>query len=65
MGDLYRGYRVEYWPPPIPVRDHDWSFWHLDYDGADDAHDSRYGWAASEEEAHRAIDEQLEELADA
>jgi hypothetical protein len=30
----YRDWRITYDPPPIPVRNCDWQFWHDDYDGA-------------------------------
>ena len=32
----YRDYVIEHNPPPIPVRSHDWQFWHRDYDGPED-----------------------------
>lgn len=32
----YRGWLVRYDPPPIPVRDFDWTATHPDYDGEGD-----------------------------
>ena len=52
-----RGYHILYDPPPIPDRRWDWRFWHDDYDGAEDAHDHRAGYAPSLSEAKREIDE--------
>lgn len=39
----------------------DWEYWHDDYDGAEDANDHRYGYAASEQGCKDAIDEWIEE----
>lgn len=50
----YRGWHIEYNPPPIPVRTCDWQFWHVDYDGPED---SRCGFAPSLEAAKAEIDE--------
>ena len=62
MGIKYRGYVIEYAPPPIPVRIHDWSFVHEDYDGAPDSNDCRQGTAASVWDAKREIDFELDDL---
>jgi len=43
----YRGYRIVKDPPPIPVRDFDWQFAHVDFDGAPDSGDNRCGEAVS------------------
>lgn len=61
----YRGYWIEYDPPPIPSRAHDWQWWHDEYDGAPDSHDHRYGSSASLEEAKAEIDAQIEEAEEA
>lgn len=62
----YRGYTIEYRPPPIPLRDCDWEYVHQDYDGGPwDSYgppmDDRCGWAASLEDAKRAVDELIAE----
>lgn len=49
---LYRGYRITYDPPPIPVRTCDWHFVHEDYDEGD----RRHGSAASLNAAKNEID---------
>lgn len=51
---IYRGFRIHYDPPPIPVRDCDWQWVHVDYDGPED---NRYGHAPSFEAAKADIDE--------
>lgn len=56
----YRGYDIEYNPPPIADRNHDWQFSHQDYNGGSDNLDQRCGTAPSLEVAKREIDEQLE-----
>ena len=56
MQTRYRGYVIEYDPPPIPVRLHDWTFAHEEFDGAPDSGDMRAGTAASLEDAKREID---------
>lgn len=57
MSDVsYRGWHVRHDPPPIPVRNCDWQFWHDDFDGAPDANDNRSGSAASLEAAKSEID---------
>ena len=61
MREKYRGFTIEYNPPPIPVRCCDWQFWHDDYDGAEDANDNRCGSAASLEDAKLEIDMILED----
>lgn len=43
---------IRYDPPPIPLRSHDYQFWHDDYDGPPD---DRCGSAPSLEEAKRMI----------
>lgn len=59
----YRGYAIEYDPPPIPVRGLDWVWCIADgYDGAVDSNDPRCGRAASIEDCLSAIDELIEEL---
>lgn len=50
----YRGFRVWFEPPPIPVRDCDWHWTHVDYDGPEDG---RCGHAASLEGARAEIDD--------
>lgn len=52
----YGDWHIQYNPPPIPVRNCDWQFWHDDYDGAPDAFDNRHGSAASPEDAKMEID---------
>lgn len=52
----YRGYHIQYDPPPIPIRNADWQFHHDDYDGAEDSRDPRCGFAASEAECREQID---------
>jgi len=41
----YGSWRITYDPPPIPLRTMDWSYVHVDYDGADDSRDTRCGYA--------------------
>lgn len=53
----YRGWWIDYDPPPIPVRTCDWQFWHDDFDGAPDANDNRYGSAGSLDAAKAEIDD--------
>lgn len=53
----YGKWTIAYDPPPIPVRTFDWSFWHDDYDGAEDARDGRCGHGASVEDCKAQIDE--------
>lgn len=47
-------YTIDYDPPPIPIRAHDWRFVHDDYDGPGDR---RCGTAASVEACIAEIDE--------
>jgi hypothetical protein len=54
--ERYGDWHIEHNPPPIPMRNCDWQFWHDDYDGAPDANDNRCGAAASLEEAKMEID---------
>lgn len=56
----YKGYNIDYWAKPGPCRAMDWGFAHKDFDGAPDSRDTRFGYAASLEEAMAAIDEQIE-----
>lgn len=51
--EVYRGYRITYEPPPIPARNCDWQFVHLQYDGPEDR---RSGHADSLEGARGEID---------
>lgn len=60
--ESYRGFRIDYDPPPIPVRDCDWHWTHEDYDGPED---NRYGHAPSLEAAKADIDFWHEENGDA
>ncbi len=53
---IYRGWHINYDPPPIPVRCCDWQFWHDDFDGSEDSGDRRCGSAASLEAAKAEID---------
>lgn len=50
---IYRGYRIYFDPPPIPIRSCDWHFVHSDYDGPEDR---RGGHAASEQDCRDEID---------
>ena len=53
----YRGFVITYDPPPIPSRAYDWRWVAEDYDGAEDAYDTRIGAAASLEAAKAEVDE--------
>lgn len=64
MGEFYRGWHIRHDPPPIPVRNCDWQFWHDDYDGAPDASDNRFGYAPSLDAAKAEIDAWEDEHAD-
>jgi hypothetical protein len=55
----YRGYEIYYDPPPIPVRDHDYRFYHLDYDGPEDR---RCGTGPNAADCKTQIDEMEETL---
>lgn len=57
----YRGFTITHDVLPIPYRGGDWQYVHDDYDGAEDAHDNRYGHAASLEACKAEIDELLED----
>lgn len=63
MTDItYRGYRIDYDPPPIPIRSCDWQFVHEDYDGApnepgDGPGDHRAGHGSSEADCRAQIDD--------
>lgn len=60
MVEKYRGYTIEYDPPPIGIRTCDYRFVHEDYDGTPDEDggvgDRRCGAASSVEAAKREID---------
>jgi hypothetical protein len=53
----YRGYTIEFDPPPIPIRTCDYHYVHEDYDGAPDAIDNRAGSSGSMTEAMMEIDD--------
>jgi hypothetical protein len=55
----YRDYLIQYAPPPIPDRRHDWQFAHKDYDGPGDR---RCGDGRSIDDCKAQIDELIEEL---
>lgn len=57
--ERYRGFTIEFRPPPIPSREHDWAFVHDDYDGPGDR---RADTAPTLEDAKAAIDELIEDL---
>ncbi len=54
----YRGWQIQFDPPPIPIRSMDWHFVHLNYDGPED---SRCGHAESFQACKDAIDEREDE----
>lgn len=54
MSEIYKNYRIDFNPPPIPSRACDWQFVHVDYDGPPDP---RRGTAASLEDCKQRIDE--------
>ncbi len=58
MTEHYRGFLIDYDPPPIPTRAHDWQWCHENYDGPGD---NRWGSAPSLEAAKAAIDERIED----
>lgn len=60
---MTRGIQTEYWPPPIPIRDYDWSAIDRNtYDGAEDsANRHQIGWGATEQ---AAIIDLLDQLGD-
>lgn len=53
----YGNWTIAYNPPPIPARNCDWQFSHNDFDGAEDAGDTRYGTAGSLIDAMFQIDD--------
>ena len=57
----YRGYLIDYDPPPIPVRDCDWQYAHKDFDGAPDGCDHRCGFAPTYQACVEAIDDLIED----
>lgn len=59
----YRGWSISFDYPPIPCRGFDWSATHPDYDGADDANDSRVVHGHTREAVIAAIDAWFEEQA--
>jgi len=61
--DDHRGWHIKYSPPPIPVRDFDWSATHPDYDGAEDANDGRIVHGRTREIVITEIDLWIEENA--
>jgi hypothetical protein len=50
----YRGYRIYFDPPPIPIRTCDWQYVHNEYDGPEDR---RCGSARTEFDCMLEIDE--------
>ena len=54
---IYRGYSIWFDPKPIPHRDFDFDFAHVDYDGAPDGGDKRSGHGASVSDCQDQIDE--------
>lgn len=54
----YRDFKIEYDPPPIPIRSCDWQYWHTEYDGPGD---HRIGHAPTCEAAKAEIDRWYEE----
>jgi hypothetical protein len=55
--DRLAEWRIAYNPKPIPSRNYDWDFSHIDYDGAPDSGDNRRGTASSPADAIRQIHE--------
>ncbi len=58
----YKGYIIQYDPPPIGDRRLDYSFYHKDYDGAEDSGDPRCGLGASAEDCVNQIEDIENEL---
>lgn len=58
MNVVYRDFVIEYWCKPISIRDFDYDFVHIDYDGPED---SRKGHGKSIEDCKKQIDEMLSE----
>jgi len=54
---LRRDWVIQYDPKPIPDRRHDFSFHHVDFDGAPDSGDNRCGTASSAADAIQQIQE--------
>lgn len=51
--NVYRGWHIDHYSPPIPTRNCDWSATHPDFDGEGD---NRQVWAASYAELLTEID---------
>lgn len=51
--ELYRGFVISFYAPPIPDRSSDWQWVHFDYDGPED---NRCGHAASLSAARAEVD---------
>lgn len=60
----YGNWRVHYDPKPIPTRALDWSYWHKDFDGTEDACDNRYGSTPSLLAAINEIDDREDDQFD-
>jgi len=59
---VYRKYEITLDPKPVPSHiAGDYSFVHMDYDGAPDGNDNRCGCAQSIADAKQQIDEQIED----
>lgn len=59
---VYRQYEITLDPKPVPSHiAGDYSFVHMDYDGAPDGNDNRCGCAQSIADAKQQIDEQIED----
>lgn len=41
--NIPKGWHIFYDPKPIPTKKHDFTFYHDDYDGAEDGNDNRAG----------------------
>jgi hypothetical protein len=54
---FYRGYKIAYDPPPIPIRSFDYHYAHVHYDGEGDP---RCGATCSVDQAKREIDDLIE-----
>jgi len=53
-GTRYRGWLLSFDYPPIPIRDHDWSATHPDFDGPEDG---RHVSGHTQQDVMDAIDE--------
>ena len=51
---IYKDFEIEYVYPPIPVRDFDWSYCHIDELGEENV---RGGFASTLEKVKKEIDE--------